>query len=131
VTKRCLGRLAFRVEGDWWVGYYAMPDTMEGALEMGRVRMTVIINHPQRKHAFMKLLQGFVQETIPEFEIAEARPAVIPAASCANGVCSNSERKIVADDRGSVPQRQLLVTQVYYDGRWFKHSTVNHEVQSK
>lgn len=30
-------RLAMRVEGDWWVAYLAQPDTMKGAVEMGRI----------------------------------------------------------------------------------------------
>ena len=33
-------RLAFRVEGSWWVAYLAQVDTMEGAVEMGRILVT-------------------------------------------------------------------------------------------
>ncbi len=36
-----LGRLAMRVEGDWWVAYCAKINTMDGAIELGRIRMTV------------------------------------------------------------------------------------------
>lgn len=35
------GRLAMRVEGDWWVAYYAKPDTMDGALRLGSVHMAL------------------------------------------------------------------------------------------
>lgn len=36
-----IGRLAMRAEGDWWIAYYAKMGTMDGALELGRVRMTI------------------------------------------------------------------------------------------
>jgi len=39
-----VGRLAMRVEGDWWVAYSASIGTMEGALELGRVRMSICQN---------------------------------------------------------------------------------------
>lgn len=35
------GRLAMRVEGDWWVAYSAKPNTMDGSVELGRIRMTL------------------------------------------------------------------------------------------
>lgn len=39
---RQVGRLALRVQGPWWVAYYAMPDTMEGAIELGRIYMGAV-----------------------------------------------------------------------------------------
>lgn len=35
------GRLALRVEGEWWVAYLARMGTMDGAIELGRIRVTV------------------------------------------------------------------------------------------
>lgn len=35
------GRMALRVEGEWWVAYLARMGTMEGAIELGRIRLTV------------------------------------------------------------------------------------------
>ena len=40
VPAEFLGRLAMRVEGKWWVAYTAPLGTMEGAFEIGRIRMT-------------------------------------------------------------------------------------------
>lgn len=70
-----MGRIAFRVEGDWWVAYYALPNTMDGALELARIQMAIVTNHPQRMQAFMKLIQGYVKEVNPAFEISETRKA--------------------------------------------------------
>jgi hypothetical protein len=38
-TQKQVGRLAMRHEGMWWVAYYAMPSTMEGAVELARIAM--------------------------------------------------------------------------------------------
>lgn len=70
-----MGRIAFRAEGNWWVAYYALPDTMEGALELARIQMSFVVNHPQRKDAFMKLIQQGISSVAPEFLIADQRPA--------------------------------------------------------
>ena len=70
-----MGRLAFRHEGNWWVAYYALPDTMEGALELARIQMAFVVNHPQRKDAFMKLIQQGISTIAPEFMVANQRPA--------------------------------------------------------
>jgi len=70
-----IGRIAFRIEGDWWVAYYALPDTMEGALRLASIQMAIVANHPQRKQAFMKLIQGYVKEIVPAFEITNSQPA--------------------------------------------------------
>lgn len=70
-----MGRIAFRAEGDWWVAYYALPDTMKDALELARIQMAIVANHPQRKNAFMKIIQGYVKEIVPAFEIADQRAA--------------------------------------------------------
>lgn len=58
-----MGRLAMRVEGDWWVAYYALPDSMKGALRLGKVHMTVV-QDKERKQAFMDLFKSFIAEII-------------------------------------------------------------------
>jgi len=55
-TKENNGRLAFRVEGDNWVAYWARPNTMKGAVFLGCVHM-VVTKHPDRKRVFMALMQ--------------------------------------------------------------------------
>lgn len=73
--KQQMGRIAFRLEGDWWVAYYAMKDTMEGALELARIQMAMVVNHPQRKNAFMKIMRDYIKSVVPAFEIANEEPA--------------------------------------------------------
>ncbi len=63
--KNQMGRLALRVEGDWWVAYYAMPDTMAHAIDLGRILM-VAVQDQTRKQAFMALMQHFVGDIILE-----------------------------------------------------------------
>lgn len=73
--RRKVGRIAFRVEGDWWVAYYAMPNSMADALELARIQMAIVADHPWRKDTFMKLIQHYVKEIVPAFEIAEQQTA--------------------------------------------------------
>lgn len=63
--RKKIGRLAFRVEGDNWSAYYAMPDTMQGALHLASIRMRCIENI-NRKRAFMGLMQDIVADLIHE-----------------------------------------------------------------
>lgn len=60
-----VGRVALRVEGDWWVAYYAMPNTMDGAIELGRVLMAMVQDQG-RKQAFMDLMREGVGEALKE-----------------------------------------------------------------
>ena len=54
-----VGRLAYRVEGENWNAYYALPDTMVGALYLGSIKMKIVENKA-RKKAFMDLMwEGF------------------------------------------------------------------------
>lgn len=74
-----MGRLAMRVEGDWWVAYYALPATMKDALELGRIRMGIVADWRQ-KELFMALMKDAVSGIIKEKvgvdpEWPEARPA--------------------------------------------------------
>jgi hypothetical protein len=57
------GRLAFRIEGDTWVAYYALPDTMAGAIFMGSIKM-LFVQDQDRKRAFMDLMKSALGDFI-------------------------------------------------------------------
>ena len=60
-----IGRLAFRVEGDFWCAYYALPDSLKGAILLGSLRMKVAVV-PARKKLFMHLMQLAMGDLIRE-----------------------------------------------------------------
>jgi hypothetical protein len=64
-------RLALRVEGDWWVAYFAPNDTMVGAVQLGTIRMSAV-QVPERKREFYDLMR----ETFSDY--VEARLGVRP-----------------------------------------------------
>lgn len=51
-----IGRLAYREEGLMWNAYYALPGTMDGALHLGGIKMTLVLRE-DRKQQFMELMQ--------------------------------------------------------------------------
>lgn len=65
-----MGRLALRREGKWWTAYYAMPETMNGALPLGRIRMTMVEGplprHQRNKKGFMDLMREAVSDLIED-----------------------------------------------------------------
>jgi hypothetical protein len=61
-----MGRLALRVEGENWNAYYALPDTMEGAIFLGSIRMGAVANNAARKRAFMDLMRDIVAEILQD-----------------------------------------------------------------
>jgi hypothetical protein len=65
------GRLALRVEGNWWVAYFALPDTMTGAVEIGRIAMAAV-QRKKSKAAFMDLCKTFVVDVIRDRTGAKA-----------------------------------------------------------
>lgn len=69
--SRKVGRLALRVEGSMWSAYYALPDTMDGALFIGSVAMR-FVQDPERKDAFINLMRGAVGDLM--FELFGTRP---------------------------------------------------------
>jgi hypothetical protein len=60
-----MGRLAMRVEGNLWCAYYALPDTMDGALFLGSIR-TVFVEDAERKLVFMELMKEAVGDILEE-----------------------------------------------------------------
>lgn len=69
MTKFEIGRLAFREEQPWWVAYWCpKQDSMEGNVELGRVRFKLIFEDPRAKAAFMQAMQaGFNHAVKAEF----------------------------------------------------------------
>ena len=61
-----MGRLAMREEGTLWVAYYALPDSMKGALFLGSIRMQFVAGHPERKAAFMELMKEAVSDILEQ-----------------------------------------------------------------
>jgi len=61
-----VGRLALRVEGEWWVARYALPNTMDDAIEIGRVRIGVVTKNDHYKQAFQDLMWAVVADFLEE-----------------------------------------------------------------
>lgn len=58
-----VGRLALRSEGDFWVAYYALPDTMDGAVLLGSIAMR-FVQDKNRKRLFQMLMQEAVADLL-------------------------------------------------------------------
>lgn len=55
-----VGRLAMRHEGTFWNAYYAMPDTMDGAVLLGSIAMRFVAD-ATRRDRFMALMKEAVR----------------------------------------------------------------------
>jgi hypothetical protein len=62
---RKIGRLAFRVEGDTWRAYYALTETMDGAIPLGSVAMR-FVQTPARRDQFIAFMREAVADLIEE-----------------------------------------------------------------
>lgn len=65
MTQQQIGRLAMRHEGTMWNAYYALTDTMEGAIFLGSIAMR-FVGDKDRKHAFMAFMREAVSDLIEE-----------------------------------------------------------------
>jgi hypothetical protein len=65
MTPQKAGRLAMRSEGDLWVAYYALPNTMEGALFLGSIQLR-FVQDAIRKAIFMGLMKEAVSDILEE-----------------------------------------------------------------
>ena len=63
---RQIGRLAIRVEGENWNAYYALNETMEDAIPLGSIRMSIITKYPERRDQFMKLMTDIVADILEQ-----------------------------------------------------------------
>lgn len=59
--RQKVGRLAMRQEGENWNAYYALPDTMEGAIFLGSIKLQ-FVQTQERKDAFL----GFMRECMSD-----------------------------------------------------------------
>lgn len=60
-----VGRIAFRQQGDWWVAYYAPPDTMTNAIELARVGMG-FVQTGERRRQFIQFVRDIYADAIEE-----------------------------------------------------------------
>jgi hypothetical protein len=51
-----MGRLAMRHEGNMWNAYYAMSDTMDKAILLGSIKMT-LVETPEMRDAFIAVMK--------------------------------------------------------------------------
>jgi hypothetical protein len=76
-----VGRMALRVEGDFWVAYYAKEQTsMEGAIKLGSIRMRFVSGDADAKQSFIGLMSAVMSQTIEDAtgqapEWGEPKPA--------------------------------------------------------
>jgi hypothetical protein len=61
-----IGRLALRVEGENWVAYWALTDSMQDPVFLGSIRMGAIVNNSTRKSVFMAMMQDICSDLIEE-----------------------------------------------------------------
>jgi hypothetical protein len=59
------GRLALRTEGDNWVAYYALSDTMKGAIFLGSIKIR-FVQTEARKRQFMMMMREAVADILQE-----------------------------------------------------------------
>lgn len=60
-----IGRLALREEGDYWVAYWAPPDTMEDASVLGSLHL-MLAREPKLQTAFMELMKAALAHVVWE-----------------------------------------------------------------
>jgi hypothetical protein len=58
------GRLALRIEGEFWNAYFAASNTMENAFLLGSIRIAAVADNPERKQAFIKLMSDFTADVL-------------------------------------------------------------------
>lgn len=60
------GRLALRVEGEYWEAYFATTETMEGAIHLGSIRIALVEQNYDLKEAFMEAMKQAVAFLLEE-----------------------------------------------------------------
>lgn len=61
-----VGRIAMRAEGHMWNAYYALQETMEGAVFLGSIRLAAVRDNPDRKAAFMQMMRDVVGDALQD-----------------------------------------------------------------
>jgi len=60
-----MGRLAMRSEGDLWAAYYALPNTMDGAIFLGSIQLR-FVQDAERKSMFIALMREAVSDILEQ-----------------------------------------------------------------
>jgi hypothetical protein len=60
------GRIALRVEGDFYNAYYALPDSMKGAIFIGCIRVALIKNDEVRRMQFLDFVRAAIEELLKD-----------------------------------------------------------------
>lgn len=66
-------RIAYRAEGDFFNAYFAHPNTLDGAIPLGSVRMSIIKNHAPARERFRSLIDDAVHSMFREATGARSR----------------------------------------------------------
>ena len=64
--KIIVGRLALRIEGEYWNAYYALPDSTEKSILLGSVMIAAIVDDEPLKNTFIALMKTIVNNIIRE-----------------------------------------------------------------
>ena len=64
MKQQAVGRLALRSEGANWNAYYAQEGTMEGALLLGSIKMSLV--HGSLKERFIELMRDALANAIED-----------------------------------------------------------------
>lgn len=73
MKKKSVGRLAFRAEGEWWNAYYAQEHTMDNAIFLGSIRMSIVRKNGDIKDAFFNLMQQAVSDGFAEIGFGDVK----------------------------------------------------------
>ncbi len=65
-NKSCIGRLAFRTEGQNWVAYYMLPDSVEDAVFIASIPKGAAARSPQIRQDFMNLARQIVNAVLTD-----------------------------------------------------------------
>ncbi len=60
------GRIAFRQEGEFWNAYWAETSTMNDAIHIGSIRMSIVIGNDDARQAFIDLVTKNVGEILED-----------------------------------------------------------------
>lgn len=76
-----IGRLAMRQEGEFWNAYYARMETIDEAILLGSIKMSLVTNNEPRRLLFMGMMQEAVGEIIQlatGYEVDFKEPTTAP-----------------------------------------------------
>lgn len=61
-----VGRLALRREGEYWNAYYALNDSMEGAVLLGSINLRIVGPYTDIEQRFIELMQQIITKLFEE-----------------------------------------------------------------